>query len=128
MGECPTGQVNPYPYAREKIEISGSKFNRLEKLLVPGHLATWTLSHLSQLSRSVSTEKYFGPNLLVCSGLAEIRKILLERRVFACDSSAVNQTPLRSTPSAMKNKKTRLPSIANVRAYAKAAAIEGGAE
>ena len=68
----PTDQANPYPYVREKIEKSDWKFNRLEKLLPLGQLATWPVSHLSQLSHNVSTEKYFGPNLSVYS--VSIRK------------------------------------------------------
>ena len=48
--------------------------------------------------------------------LAEICKILLERTLLACDSSAVNQTAaFNQTLAAMKNTKTRLPSIASVR-------------
>ena len=103
--------MNLYPYVREKEENSDWKFNRLEKLLVPGHLATWTLSHLSRLSRNVSTgknigpklsvygvstEKYFGSKCTAAQRLAEIRKIILERGQLECDSSAVNQTPRNS--------------------------------
>ena len=95
----PSGQANPYPYTREKREESEGKFNRLEKLLPPGHLATWPESQLSRLSHSVFTGKYFGSNSLVCGGLAETCKILLERKPLGCDSSAVNQTPHHSKPT-----------------------------
>ena len=38
----------------------------------------------------VSTEKYFGPKCTAAQRLAEIRKIILERRVIVRDSSGVN--------------------------------------
>ena len=73
----PTDQANPYPYTRGEEENSDWKFNRLEKLLPLGHLATWPESHLSQLSRSVSVEKYFGLKLLFASDLRKLAKYFL---------------------------------------------------
>ena len=61
----PSDQANPYPYVREKEEKSDWKLHRLEKLLPRGQLATWPVSHLSQLSRSVPTGKNIGLKLLV---------------------------------------------------------------